>query len=200
MARFFLLILLLFFITAINALNIIPQDKIDNFSVIPNPHEANIVNGNISNGLSHDLQIKFSTRLRIALPVRITDSKTSFESDSLSAVNTKKLEMEDKLSNIIMQKWIYLGCSLISFGTATFFYIESNRNYINYKNASTDATDLHKKINTQDIIWPVSYGLSAACFGMFIFKSIQQGKVKSRYSLGMVPAGNGAVVTICYTF
>jgi hypothetical protein len=152
------------------------------FSLKPVPHDL-AVNGS-KNEVTRDPVIKLSTFF--AGP----------GSDSAKI----KISEGRRIQNISTQKWLYLFGSIVTLGIGTYFYFSANRHYDNYKIATTDATHLHNIIVTEDIVWPIAYGLSAACFAMFIYKNIQQGKLEHRYHFSLAPVKNGAAVILTCDF
>jgi hypothetical protein len=111
-----------------------------------------------------------------------------------------KAEGEKKANRISSQKWLYLWGAFVTAGTGTYFYFAARNHYLEYQVATTDATSLHNKIVTEDIIWPISFGLSAACFGMFLYKNAQAEKIRKKYNISVLPVQKGAVVSFCLHF
>ncbi|MBU2651391.1 MAG: PEGA domain-containing protein [Bacteroidetes bacterium] len=99
-----------------------------------------------------------------------------------------------------IRKWAWLGAAAASAGAGTYFYLSANQKYDEYKTATGDATKLHNQVETFDIIYPVLYGISAACLVPAIIYASKQGKVKRKMNVAVMPLQDGAVFSIAYTF
>lgn len=98
------------------------------------------------------------------------------------------------------RKWVWLGAAAASAGAGTYFYLSANQKYDEYKTATDDATRLHDQVETYDMIYPILYGISAACLVPAIISASKQGKVKRKMNVAVVPLEDGAVFTIAYRF
>jgi hypothetical protein len=111
-----------------------------------------------------------------------------------------RLNGQSAIRRVSTQKWLYLFGTLITVGAGTYCYADADINYKDYRNATTDATRLHKRIATEDILCPIAYGLSAACFTLFILKNLQQGKLERKFHFSLAPITRGAAVYLTYDF
>jgi PKD repeat protein len=97
-------------------------------------------------------------------------------------------------------KTIWLGAGIVSLATGTFTLIESNRLYNEYERAVENATDLHRKINTYDIITPVAYGISALSAVQVYIQSRKQSAVVKTITVQMMPNIQGGTMKLSCNF
>ncbi len=127
----------------------------------------------------------------------VTEQKSEYhftmvsDAKALANVNFKKYKRR--------KNW-WLGGTIVSAGVGGYFYYAANKHYDEYKTATDNATDLHNKIKTEDIIWPTAFGVSAVCLVMTIINGSKAGKLKKQYDLGLAPVGGGAVVALKINF
>ncbi len=90
-------------------------------------------------------------------------------------------------------KYIWMGVTAASAGAAAYFYLETQKDYDAYPDATQDATNLHENIDRNSKIWPAAAGVAGAGLVMTIIKSIQQKKARKQMNIAVVPVGDGAV-------
>jgi len=98
-------------------------------------------------------------------------------------------------------KKIWLG-SAIGFGAVgTVSYFLSKNYYNQYQSATTDAVNLYNKVELQNKIYPIAFGLAGFC-GLEVFlKSRRLNKAdESHTSLTIFPLNNGGGVGLTYKF
>jgi hypothetical protein len=98
-------------------------------------------------------------------------------------------------------KSFWLVSTLVTGAVGTFSYLQANKYYNEYKDATTDASSLHQKVKTFDTITPMAFGIAGFCAVEFILKAGKQSKAQKQ-SLGFypVPLNNGGGIGLAYTF
>lgn len=95
------------------------------------------------------------------------------------------------------QKGVWLASTLVSSGIGLLTMSRSNALYDDYQNAQEDAADIHKKIETLDIVTPVAFGVAGLSALNFIIQAGKQSKARKQISFQPVyiPDGGGATLT-----
>ena len=83
-------------------------------------------------------------------------------------------------------KTIWLTGALVSSAVGVFSMIQANNYYNQYQTATTDAADLHQKVELYDKITPIAFVVAGLCTVEFIIKSGKQNKAKKQ-TLGFYP-------------
>ena len=78
------------------------------------------------------------------------------------------------------RKTVWLISALVSSGVGAFAYLQSNNYFKQYQNATTDAADLHQKVQLFDQIYPIAFGVAGFCTVEFILKTGLQRKAKKQ--------------------
>jgi hypothetical protein len=96
------------------------------------------------------------------------------------------------------KKNVWLTTALVTGGAGVLAMIKSNSLYNDYQTAEDDAADIHRKIETYDIVYPVAFGIAAVSAVNFIIQAGKQGKAKKQLSFHpmVLPDGGG----VCLTF
>lgn len=95
-------------------------------------------------------------------------------------------------------KTVWLTTALVSSGIGLYSVIEGNNLYDDYKVAESEAANIHKKIETYDIVAPVAFGISGFCGLNFFIQAGKQKEAKKQISLQpmYLPNGGGAMLTL----
>ena len=139
------------------------------------------------------------------------EAKIQREKDLLRIKDEHKKRKEDKAKQFFVgsnsynkcktSKTLWLVSALVSSGVGTIAYLQSDKYYTQYQTATTDAGDLHQKVELFDMIYPVAFGVAGFCTLEFIIKAGKQGKAK-RQSISFIPQplNHGAGLGFAYTF
>lgn len=91
--------------------------------------------------------------------------------------------------------------TMICGAVGTFSHLQANKYYEQYKAATNDASDLHKKVELYDKVAPVAFGIAGFCALEFIIKASKQSKAKKQsLSFYPQPINQGAGIGLAYTF
>lgn len=95
------------------------------------------------------------------------------------------------------QKGVWLASTLVSSGIGLLTMSSSNKLYDDYQTAQEDAADIHKKIETLDVITPVAFGVAGLSALNFIIQAGKQAKARKQISFHpmYLPDGGGATLT-----
>jgi hypothetical protein len=93
-----------------------------------------------------------------------------------------------------------LTTAITAAGTGIFAYLQSNKLYDEYKTAINDAADLHSKIETYDIIYPIAFAVAGASTVTFAIYAGKQIKLKKQLSFQPVPIRNGGGLLLTFKF
>jgi hypothetical protein len=95
--------------------------------------------------------------------------------------------------------WMYSAIGFGAVGTISYFL---SKNYYNqYQSATTDAESLYNKVELQNKIYPIAFGLAGFCSLEVILKSRRINKAdKAHTSLNFFPIENGAGIGLTYKF
>jgi len=98
-------------------------------------------------------------------------------------------------------KVLWLSGVLVAGALGTFSYLQAETYYDQYQAATTDAADLHQKVELYDKITPVAFGVAGLCALEFILKAGKQSRAKKQpLTLAPVSIKNGAGIGLAYTF
>ena len=98
------------------------------------------------------------------------------------------------------RKNLWLIGTVVSAGVGGYYYYSANKHYDEYKTATDNATDLHNQIKTEDIIWPVAFGVSGVCAIMTIINGSKQSKAKKMIDFSAVPVEEGGMLSFRIKF
>jgi hypothetical protein len=93
---------------------------------------------------------------------------------------------------------LWLIGTAVSAGMGGYFYFSAEQKYEDYQTATEDASDLHKQIETEDILWPVAFGVSGFCAVMTIVNAAKKGKAKRTMNFSLVPLNGGGIVRLAF--
>jgi hypothetical protein len=95
-------------------------------------------------------------------------------------------------------KSVWLITALVSTGAGFLTMTKASSLYDDYQTAGEDAADIHKKIETLDVVYPIAFGIAAISGVNFIIQAGKQGKVKKQLSFqpNYIPKGAGASLTL----
>ena len=97
-------------------------------------------------------------------------------------------------------KRIFLTTAIASAGVGIFTYVKSNKLYDEYKTATDNAADLHSKIETYDLIYPIAFAVAGASTVTFAIYAGKQSKLKKELSFKPVPVRNGWGLLLTFKF
>jgi len=98
-------------------------------------------------------------------------------------------------------KNVWLVSAIVSSAIGTLSYLQSEKYYKQYQDATTDAADLHKKVELFDKIYPVAFGVAGFCAIEFIIKASKQNKAgKQTISFYPQPLNQGAGLGLACKF
>ena len=97
-------------------------------------------------------------------------------------------------------KNIFFIISGVSAGVGGYFMFSANSLYKEYQDATNNASDLHKQIQTQDIIWKTSFGVGAASLATALFFGSKEKKAKRNIRAAIIPVKDGAGINLVYKF
>jgi hypothetical protein len=117
------------------------------------------------------------------------------------SANTKELKPASEYLKYKKSKTIWLITGLVTASAGTFCYLQANKYYSAYQDATTDSEIFYQMSKTYDTIYPICFALAGLCTVEFIVKSGKQKKVKSQ-SVGFYtkPIYDGAGLGIVYNF
>lgn len=98
-------------------------------------------------------------------------------------------------------KTFWLASGLVTISAGTFSMLQAGKNYSEYPNATTEANNLHQKVNTFDKIYPICFVMAGACTLEYIITSGKQKKARYQ-TIGLYPqpVKDGAAVGLVYNF
>ncbi|MFC2101143.1 PEGA domain-containing protein [Bacteroidota bacterium] len=109
-------------------------------------------------------------------------------------------KLKSKKSRINTWRFVWLGSTVLTAGAGVLVLNAAENNYKEYQIATTEATDLHKTINTQDFIWKVSFAVSVTSLAMTIVNSARHSKIKKKISMSAIPYKNGMQIGLICKF
>lgn len=101
-----------------------------------------------------------------------------------------------KLRRLNTTKYLWLCGSIISGAVGGYFKYSAEKHYDEYKTATTQATDLHKKIEMEDKIYSLAFGISAVCLIPTLLNHFKQSALKKKFDLSVVPKDGGISITM----
>jgi hypothetical protein len=96
-------------------------------------------------------------------------------------------------------KWrknIWMTGTVLTAAAGGYFYYSAERHYDQYQTATENATKLHNTIKTEDIIWPVAFGVSGVCGIVTIVYGSKQRQARNKMNLSMIPVGGGGILSL----
>ena len=95
--------------------------------------------------------------------------------------------------------WMYSAIGFGTIGTVSYFL---SKNYYNqYQSATTDAVDIYNKVEFQNKIYPIAFGLAGFCSLEVILKSRRINKAdKEHISFNVFPLESGGGMGLTYKF
>lgn len=98
-------------------------------------------------------------------------------------------------------KKIWLGAAIGFGAVGTVSYFLSKNYYNQYQSATTDAENLYNKVEFQNKIYPIAFGLAGFCSLEVVLKSLRINKAdKEHTSLNFFPLKNGGGIGLTYRF
>jgi len=98
-------------------------------------------------------------------------------------------------------KKIWLGAAIGFSAVGTVSYFLSKNYYNQYQSATTDAENLYNKVEFQNKIYPIAFGLAGFCGLEVVLKSLRINKAdKEHTSLNFFPLENGGGIGLTYRF
>ena len=98
-------------------------------------------------------------------------------------------------------KKIWMVSALVFGAVGTGSYFLSKNYYNQYQYETTDAVNLYKKVEFQNKIYPIAFGLAGFCGFEVFLKSRRLNKVdESHTSLNIFPLNNGGGIGLIYKF
>ena len=127
----------------------------------------------------------------------VTEQKSTY---SFTMVSDQKAMAQMDFKKYKRRKNWWLGGTIASAAAGGWFYYSANKHYDEYKTATDDAGNLHSQIETEDMIWPIAFGVSGVCAVMTIINGSKQSKAKNRMNISAVPLGNGGMLCVQMKF
>lgn len=127
----------------------------------------------------------------------ITENLKNYSFTMISDAQAQALIKVKRLKTTSTLWWT--GC-ITSAVTGGYFMYTADKHYKDYQTESGNATALHKKIEQEDLISWISFGVSGACLIPAIITSVKKGSIKRKFNLSAIPAGNGAVLYAGFHF
>lgn len=127
----------------------------------------------------------------------VTEQQETYTFNLVS--NQKALAQMDFRKYKTRKNW-WLGGTLATAAAGGYFYFSSEKHYDEYQSATSDASDLHNQIKTEDILWPTFFGISGVCAVVTIINASKQGKAKKKINLSAVPFDSGGLLSIQMNF
>ena len=121
--------------------------------------------------------------------IHIEENTPYFEFELISE---KLVQAEKQYKKYRNTKYFWLGMTAISAGASAYFYMQVENDIKAYPDATHDATDIHNRIEQNDLYWQTAAGVAGFSLIVTCIKSIQQKKAKKRWKMAVVPAGDGA--------
>nr|NQU91295.1 PEGA domain-containing protein [Bacteroidota bacterium] len=97
------------------------------------------------------------------------------------------------------KNWWLTG-TIVSGAIGGYFLYSAEKHYNDYKTAGDDATDLHDKIEKEDIIWPVAFGVSGICAVFTTINLSKQNRAKKRLNISLAPIDHGGLLSLKMNF
>lgn len=94
------------------------------------------------------------------------------------------------------KKNIWLASTIVSAGVGTFYYFSANKHYEDYITATSEATDLHNQIQTENRISSIAFGVSGLCAIMTVINVSKQKKAKTKINYSFVSLEGGGLLSI----
>lgn len=113
-------------------------------------------------------------------------------------MQTYKGSLQQTFNKHKSAKILWGSASLLFAGAGTYFKLTADRHYNDYQAAAipAEATDLHDKVEQNDMFSLVSFGLAGAALIPTIIQAAKQGKVKQKLKLTARPYGEGVVLGV----
>jgi len=120
------------------------------------------------------------------------------EMDVIPAEETKVTATLNQYQRHKTMTNVWLTATLISAGTGLYATSRGNKLYKDYQNAGADAAEIHRKIETLDLVAPIAYGIAGICTINFIIQAGKQAKSNKQLSFQPLyfPHGGGAALTL----
>ena len=123
---------------------------------------------------------------------QVTEQKSKY---SFKMTSDKKAMAQMDFRKYKRRKNIWLGATLATAATGGYFAYSANKHYDDYKTATDNATGLHNKIETEDIIWQAAFGVSGVCAIITIVNASKQGKARKKMNIAAIPVEGGGMVS-----
>jgi len=104
-----------------------------------------------------------------------------------------------------MQKYkkrrnIWLVSTIGTAGLGLYSHIKANNLYDEYLDATTNASDLHQKIETYDKIKPIAFTAAGICLVEFFIQNSKYKKAKQKVKIYPSYSQNGGAISLRYKF
>ena len=127
----------------------------------------------------------------------VTEEKEEY---SFELVSDEKAIAQMDFKKFKKIKNIFLGATVVTAGVGAYFAYSANKHYEEYKDATEDATDLHNLYKSEDVVWPIAFGLSGVCAAITVFSYTKQIKAKKKINVSAVALYDGAFFKVVYNF
>lgn len=171
-----------------------------------NPSGANLtLNGKFEGTTPKTLTTQFGKNTLILSKSGYNDLHETFtvteqqETYSFNLVSNQKALTQMEFNKYKTRKNWWLGGTLASAAAGGYFYYAANKDYTDYENATSEATNLHDQVETYDKLWPTFFGVSGVCAVMTIINTSKQSKAKKKINITAVPWGDGGMVAVSFT-
>jgi hypothetical protein len=112
-----------------------------------------------------------------------------------SMTSDKKAMAQIDFRKYKWRKNMWLTGTVLTAAAGGYFYYSAERHYDQYQTATENASKLHNQVKTEDIIWPVAFGVSGICGIMTIIYASKQGKVKKQINFSANPLDSGGILS-----
>jgi hypothetical protein len=128
---------------------------------------------------------------------KVTEQKYKYE---FTMISDKKAMAQLDFKKYKLRKTLWLGGTVVSAAVGGYYFYSAEKHYDQYKTATDNATDLHNQIKTEDIIWPIAFGVSGVCGIITIVNAAKQGKAKKQISISALPVEGGGMMEVVWRF
>jgi len=128
---------------------------------------------------------------------------------TLNSINKLDGKIENTKSSLVYAakakrfrktKNTFFVISIISAGIGGYYAYSANQKYDEYNDATNNATDLHKQIKTQDMIWKASFCVSGVALITEMIFASKERRAKKNIKVAITPLNKGIGINLVYKF
>lgn len=179
------------------------EEQLTNFREVviqSNPTGAKLeLNGVAGGSTPKTTTLNYGTHnIRLEAPgfVPLTESFDVIENQknyNFSMISDEAAQAALKHKKYRTRKLISLAAGASFAAVGTFLYLQSEKHYDDYQSATTDATDLHNKVEREQLLATLSFGASAASIISAVVFHVRQRKAGKEMMI-LVKPGTGSLV------